>query len=194
MIEKLELIDRQLLLFFNGLHTPLLDPIMWFISATYTWVPLYLVLLFFTFRKASRSWWILLIGLIITIAASDLISVHCFKNVFLRYRPTYNLEIKDLIHIVNGYRGGQYGFISSHAANTFACATFVSFFFRTRWITFGMFLWASVVSFSRIYLGVHYPGDVACGALVGILVGYGGFYLYQVSQENERKVCKGIYR
>jgi undecaprenyl-diphosphatase len=190
MIEKLELIDRKLLLFLNGLHTPLFDHIMWVISATYAWIPLYLVLLFFMFRKASKNWWILLLTLIIAVSAADLISVHCFKNVFLRYRPTYNLEIKDLIHIVNGYRGGQYGFISSHAANTFACAMYVCLNFRKRWITLCIFFWAVVVSYSRIYLGVHYPADVVCGALVGIIVGGGSFYLYSLLKLKKENMAK----
>lgn len=178
MIERLELIDRHLLLYINGMHSPFFDSMMWNISKTAIWIPFYLIVLFFMFRKEAKNWWLLLITIILTIASADLVSVHCFKNVFLRYRPTHNLEIQNLIHLVKGYRGGQYGFISSHAANTFAVASLVSLLFQKWWIFFTMFIWATIVSYSRIYLGVHYPADVFVGAIVGVLLGILWGYAY----------------
>lgn len=179
MIEKLEQIDRTVFLFLNGLHTPFFDKVMWIISGTLTWLPLYIILLFFMIKADKRNWWLIIAAIAITIAAADLVSVHLFKNIFLRYRPSHNLEIQHLVHIVNGYRGGKYGFVSSHAANTFALATFVSFYFNKRWIAVSILLWAAIVSYSRIYLGVHYPSDIDCGGAIGVICGWGGYNLYE---------------
>lgn len=111
---------------------------------------------------------------VIVIILADQISVNLFKEVFLRLRPCHNPEIKDLVHTINGACGGKYGFVSSHASNTFALAVFVGSVFKKQveWMLFTMFLWAAIVSYSRIYVGVHYPGDVLVGALLGSLIGF----------------------
>jgi undecaprenyl-diphosphatase len=88
-----------------------------------------------------------------------------------RLRPTHNPEIADLIHVVNGYRGGLYGFVSSHSANAFAFVTFLSLFFRSRICTIVFVIWAVLMAYSRVYLGVHYVGDIVCGAILGVFVG-----------------------
>jgi len=129
--------------------------------------------------------WILLsVGILITL--SDQLSVHVFKNVFLRYRPTHNLNLEGLVHTVNEYYGGQYGFISSHAANTFALATFISLLLQKhyKYITVLLFAWAAFISYSRIYLGVHYPADVAVGALFGTALALAvyKFYIYSMNR------------
>ena len=111
---------------------------------------------------------------------ADQISVKVFKEGFERLRPSHNPEIKDLIHTVKGYRGGQFGFVSSHAANTFAMAFFTSKLFRNRYYSWFIFIWAAVVSYSRIYLGVHYPLDIIGGALLGMLLGYLVFIPYRM--------------
>lgn len=115
----------------------------------------------------------------IGILLSDKISVYAFKDVFERFRPCHNLELKDLIHTVNGKCGGTFGFVSSHAANTFMFASLSSLFLRKYWFVFFIFFWAALVSYSRIYLGVHYPLDIAGGALLGILIGGLIFKLYK---------------
>ena len=179
MCETLESIDRQLLLLINGWNSPFFDSVMWFISGKFTWLPLYAVLLWLVIRKTGRNWWIALIGIALTVALADSISVHCFKNVVMRYRPTHNLELEGVLHIVNGYHGGWYGFVSSHAANTFGVATFICLVLKHKAAWIGLMAWVALVCYSRIYIGAHYPADIACGGLLGALCGYAAFRLYQ---------------
>ena len=101
-----------------------------------------------------------------------------------RLRPTHNPEIADLIHTVNGYRGGRYGFVSSHAANAATFVTFTALVFRNRFYTILLTLWAFLTAYSRVYLGVHYVGDVLCGALVGVLVGVGVYAVFKSKVES----------
>lgn len=178
MIEKLELLDRNLFLLLNSPHSDLLDTIMWYISTTFLWIPLYAFFLFYAFKKGNWKFTLyLLLGVIACVALADLLSVHAFKNVFERHRPTHNLDIMDQVKTVlrpNGeeYRGGLYGFVSSHAANVSAIATFVILSFKhinKKWWLLA--LWAVLIMYSRIYLGVHYPSDILGGSLLGITIG-----------------------
>ncbi|MCF6240056.1 MAG: phosphatase PAP2 family protein [Bacteroidales bacterium] len=178
MLEKLIEIDTQLFLFLNGIHSPFWDTIMWYTSATATWVPLYALVLFFIFKEYKWKGFVPLIFLVLLVFAADKISVHAFKNFFERLRPCHNQDIANLVHIIREHCGGQYGFVSSHAANTFAFASFTSLFFRNKKYTWFIFIWAAFVSYSRIYLGVHYPGDIMGGALLGWIIGYLLYQLY----------------
>lgn len=182
IIEQIEAFDRQLFLKINGMHQPWLDQAMYYMSEAVVWIPVYLILLYLIARTYDRKvmlWSLLGVALVITLG--DRISVELFKEVFMRYRPTHNLEIGDLVHTVNGYRGGKYSFVSSHATNFFGIATFVSLLIRKKfpkaipWII----LWAALIGYTRVYLGVHYPADVACGTLLGILIGYLVYRLFK---------------
>jgi len=170
MIETLLNWDTQFFLFLNGLNSPFWDPIMVFASGKLTWLPFYLLLIFFIAKKHGWKtlWWLVAIALVIV--ASDQISVGLFKNVFQRLRPCHTPDINGLVHLV-GKCGGKFGFVSSHAANTFGVAVFLSLLFRNKWATLGLISWAAFVSYSRIYLGVHFPGDILCGALLGAGIG-----------------------
>lgn len=179
MLAFIEHIDRQLLLLINGWNSPLWDVIMIAFTETYFWIPFYLLLLFLLYRKQMSHIWLSLLFIGLMIVAADQISVHGFKNVFLRYRPCYNLELEGYLHLVDGKCGGIYGFVSSHAANTFALAGFLSFIFNQKWWIAGLIFWASLVSYSRVYLGVHYPLDVIGGAMLGLVLGAIFYYLYQ---------------
>ena len=180
LMNKLESIDRAIVLFLNGLHTPLLDEIMWFLSGRFSLIPLYLLLLILL--KSQNSWkntFIILSGLTLSILLADQISVHLFKNGFERYRPSHNEELKHLLHFYEVkpgefYTGGKYGFVSSHAANFFAMIAFIYPFYKEKknWILAGLILVGILVAISRIYLGVHYFSDVLIGAALGILVGF----------------------
>jgi len=179
MIEYLEHIDQQLFIFLNGIHSPFFDTIMWFISGKFSWIPLYAVLLFFMLKKEGKFKWYALLAIVVLITLSDQISNHFFKEVFLRYRPSHNFDLQDNVHLVNNYRGGKYGFVSSHAANSFALATFLAFIFKNKYVFIGLLFWSVVVSYSRVYLGVHYPADVVCGGLIGSVVALFVYFVYQ---------------
>jgi undecaprenyl-diphosphatase len=171
-LESLLQFDTWLFLLLNGLHADWMDPVMYFISGKLTWIPFYALLLIFVIKKYGiKSLYIIgAIALLVTLC--DQISVQGFKNVFERLRPCHNPEIASLVHLVNDHCGGQYGFVSSHATNTFGVAIFMGRMLKSEKNTWAMVLliWASVVSYSRIYLGVHYPLDVVCGALLGGLI------------------------
>jgi undecaprenyl-diphosphatase len=179
-MNKLESIDRAIVLFVNGLHTPLLDEIMWFLSGRLSLLPLYLLLLvLLKFQNTWKNTAIILVGLIVAIFLADQISVHLFKNGFERYRPSHNEELKHLLHFYEVkpgeyYQGGKYGFVSSHAANFFAMIAFIFPFYKEKknWILAGLILVGILVAISRIYLGVHYFSDVLVGAALGILIGF----------------------
>jgi undecaprenyl-diphosphatase len=172
MIEFLSNIDTKLFLLLNGFNSPFWDTVMWHISGKLTWVPLYLLLVFFIAKKYGwRTLWILL-AIALVVAASDQLSVHLFKNVFERLRPCHNPDLKDLVHVVNRC-GGKYGFVSSHAANTFGVAVFLLMLFKKHWFSFAILFWAALVSYSRIYLGVHYLADVIVGGMLGAAIGFG---------------------
>jgi undecaprenyl-diphosphatase len=169
MLEALNRIDQQWLLWLNGHYSAFFDQFMYTVSDKYVWIPLYAVMLGFIIRKYRwKSVWIIL-GVIVLITLSDQIA-NLLKSGVKRFRPCKDPEIGHLVHLVNNYCRSSYGFVSGHAANTFALATFISLLFRNKWVTMGLVFWAMVVSYSRIYLGVHYPGDVIGGALVGVLL------------------------
>lgn len=171
--------DTQLFLFLNSKHNAFFDNLMFWLSNKYIWIPLYLFFSYLVYKHVGKRIWLVIIAVTILILLSDQISVHAFKYTFIRYRPCHNLLIQSQIHL-NGDCGGIYGFISSHAANTFALAMFLGLFFKNKIYYFGIFifLWAALVSYSRIYNGVHYPADVAVGAIVGMGIGVTVYKLY----------------
>lgn len=167
-------LDTELFLFLNGLHLDWLDPVMTFISGKITWAPFYIVLLFLIIKNYKKQSVLIIIGVILLIICSDQISSGIFKPIFERPRPCHNEAIKDLVYLPNGHCGGAYGFISSHACNCFALAVFIThvlkrYYKKIAWV---MFVWAALVAYSRIYMGVHYPGDIIVGAIVGMIVGF----------------------
>ncbi len=172
-METITNIDSDLFLFLNGLHVDWLDKVMIAITQMWVWVPLYLLLIYWTVKQyGKRCWWVFLaVGVVVL--CSDQLSAHVCKPLFQRLRPCYNPDLQDLIYLPKGMAGGRYGFVSSHAANTFAVAAFLTAALHKnyKWIGIVLYFWAFISSYSRIYLGFHYPGDILCGALLGILIG-----------------------
>jgi len=173
MLEWLKFIDTRVFLAINGAHNGFFDFVMFWASDRLIWIPLYLFLAYLLFRHYRRRAWILLLFAGLAITLSDQTSVHLFKQVFQRLRPCHEPSVSQLVHLVNGKCGGMYGFISSHAANSFALATYLSLLLgkKIRGFTILMLAWALLLCYSRVYLGVHYPGDVIVGAIWGAGIG-----------------------
>lgn len=176
----LERLDQQLFLFLNSLNSPFWDQVMHAISGKVIWVPLYLAILIVLGIKYKRKFLVILLFIILAATLADQTSV-LFKNLVQRLRPCHEPSLEGLIHLVNGECGGKFGFASSHAANSFNVALISLLFIKKRWYTISIILWALVVGYSRIYLGVHYPGDMICGLLLGALIGWSIYKLYELT-------------
>lgn len=160
--------DKELFLFLNSFHNDFWDTIMLFVTRKETWVPFYIVIIFFIIKNYRSKSLLILIFLAITIIASDQLSV-LLKETIQRLRPVHDSSIGHLVHNILK-KGGLYGFVSSHATNSFAIFVFTSRVFKNRYYSFLLFCWALLVSYSRIYIGVHYPLDILGGMILGGLL------------------------
>lgn len=174
MLEKLNDLDTQLFLLINGEHNSFFDPIMYWTSDKLFWVPFYAFLLYIIIREYKKKsvYIVLCIAFLITIC--DQTASHLIKNVVKRLRPSHEPSLENLVHLSKAGSGGQYGFISSHSANAFGLATFLIILLpkKYNWLKCVLTFWALLIAYSRIYNGVHYPGDVIVAGLLGILYGY----------------------
>jgi undecaprenyl-diphosphatase len=166
-------IDTNLFLFLNGIHSPAFDTIFAWITNKKSWIPLYLLLFFITALKFKWKTVFIALAIGLLVLMADKISVLLFKEVFERLRPCHNPDITNIVHIIDGHCGGKYGFVSSHAANSFAVAVFSGFLLKNhyKFILPILLFWATLVSYSRVYVGVHYPGDILFGGILGCIIG-----------------------
>lgn len=174
MLDQLKALDTKVFLYFNNLGTEFWDPFWIKVSEVGIWVPFYallIVLLFYVLKPKSAAWALLIIAL--NVVATDQGSVRLFKQQFERPRPCHEPELQDQMRLVKSSCGGKYGFVSSHASNTFGLAMLLGLILKKRlkWMPALLFFWAAMVAYSRVYLGVHYPADILGGALLGILIG-----------------------
>ena len=172
MIEYLNDIDTDALLAVNGLHDLFQDAFWWMVSAKWSSLLMVLALVWILLHQNRRHALLVLAMLVLAVLMADQVSSGLIKHLVERLRPTHDPSLESMVHVINGYRGGLYGFVSSHAANFFAVSTFLSLVMRQRWVAFSLFTWALLQCYSRMYLGVHYPGDILGGIVVGVLAGW----------------------
>lgn len=179
MIEYLEAIDIEIFKALNAHYNAYFDQFMWLVSSRLAWIPMCLALIYVVFRNNWRNGVAALILVALTITVCDQIASGVIKHAVERLRPTRTEELMGMVHTVKGYIGGMYGFVSSHAANSFGVAMLLALLFGNKVFTWLIFVWAATLSYSRIYLGVHFPGDILGGAIVGILAAIALHWLYE---------------
>ena len=179
LFDQLIAFDKQLLLQVNGSESLYLDRLIRILTNAVTWIPLYISLFYIVIRNNETATKILLVlagaGLCVFFAGSldDMI----VKPTVARWRPTHDPEIGLLVDIVDGYRGGKYGFFSAHAANTFSIAVYFCWLVRSKLLSLALVLWSFTNCYTRLYLGVHYPGDILVGLTWGFIVGTAVYFL-----------------
>lgn len=193
-MEEIIQFDKQLLLMVNGSDSLFMDHLILFLTNAKTWIPMYVGLLYVVIKSNKTYRDVLLIiaaaGLCVLLAGG--LDDWFVKPLVARWRPTHDPEIGSLVDVANGYRGGNYGFFSAHAANTFSIAVFFSLLMRQRMLTFFLVGWSLINCYTRLYLGVHYPGDIAVGLLWGGFVGWFVHWLYcrvTIPAKYEMRLC-----
>ncbi len=189
-MEQLLQFDTDLLLAINGWHSLFFDNFMWNISEKLTWIPLYIVLIACLVKRYGKQsiWFVLAFGACVGLA--DFISSGIIKELVMRPRPTREPDLEGVLHLVNGYRSGRYGFVSSHAANTVSICLLFSLIWRDWRATLSLSLFAALNCYSRMYLGVHYPGDILGGLMVGTLVALGIYAILQKTPYIQKRIKK----
>lgn len=179
MVEKILIYERDLFFMLNGSDSPFLDRFMWLFSGKAVWLPLAaFILLVLVYKKKWRESLLILLAIVLVITLCDQFASHLCKPLFTRFRPTHHPDFMDQVRTVFDYRGGKYGFVSSHAANAFGFATFMSLLFRNRLFTWTIFIWAALTAYTRIYLGVHFISDIVPGTIAGLFFGGLVYWLY----------------
>lgn len=173
ILDAIREIDQSLLLFLNSFHNSFWDKVNVLWTSKEIWYPFYALLLYFIIKKYRRNSIYIIIILALAIAVSDQFS-GLIKDLTQRLRPSHDPNLNGLIHNVLN-KGGLYGYFSAHAANSFTVAAFTTFLFRNRWYSILIFIWAIVVSYTRIYLGLHFPLDILTGCIWGILTGFAAY-------------------
>lgn len=187
MFDKLEKFDIDLFFAINSRHNSFFDVVFYWISNAWVWVPVYVLLAYFlikVFGVKTAIFQIVLIGLMVLLA--DFISVQVFKNNVARYRPSHNEIYGSLVHLVNNHKGGIYSFVSSHAVNFTVWAVMIFSIFKqknnSKWLWLFLLI-PFLVGYTRIYLGVHYPFDVICGIILGIIMAMIGLLIYNNTKD-----------
>lgn len=179
MLEYLQSIDTQWLLAINGTHCTYMDSFMWTVSKSYSWALIAIAALVMGCRRGWKDALLLVVAIAVAVLLADQVSSGIIKNLVERPRPTHEPGLEGLVHIVRDYRGGMYGFVSSHAANSFAVALVVGLMYKHRAALGALMAWACLQCYSRMYLGVHYPGDILGGTLVGLAAGLAAYWTWR---------------
>ncbi len=177
MFEALIDIDKSFLVAINNCNSPFFDDFFYIFSGKKIWLFVAMIIIAFIVKNYKKDSWIVLVFVAILIVLADQISSGIIKPFVERLRPTHEPTLEGLLHIVHNELGGGYSFVSSHATNAFAFAVFSSLLFKNRIYSIAISLWATATIYSRMYLGVHYPLDVLCGLLLGMMIGVVLFFV-----------------
>lgn len=179
MLHTIKAFDERLFLYLNSLHNPFFDNVMWLFSDKFFWIPLYAWFLWLLYKKFPTKYWTVLIAVGLMILFTDQFC-NLSKHTFMRLRPTHESHLEGIVHTVNNYKGGLYSFYSGHSSNAFAVALFIiiTLSAKRRYIIPIALGYAVLTAYSRIYLGVHYPGDILVGAITGSILGTLFAYLH----------------
>lgn len=196
LLSMLKAMDTMVFLTVNSHHNAYFDSVMWLVSGKLIWVPMYVSLFFVLLKNYSyKVVFAILLAIGVVILFTDSFTAQVIRPWVCRLRPS-NLDnpMSSMVHVVDGYRGGAYGFPSNHASNTWGLAFFITFLFRRYKLTFFFFLWALLVCYSRMYLGVHYFGDLLIGGLLALAGASTVFYVFRkVSGDTRLQKVKFIY-
>ena len=196
LLSMLKAMDTMVFLTVNSHHNAYFDSVMWLVSGKLIWVPMYVSLFFVLLKNYSyKVVFAILLAIGVVILFTDSFTAQVIRPWVCRLRPS-NLDnpMSSMVHIVDGYRGGAYGFPSNHASNTWGLAFFITFLFRRYKLTFFFFLWALLVCYSRMYLGVHYFGDLLIGSLLALTGASTVFYVFRkVSGDTRLQKLKFLY-
>lgn len=173
MIDYFNQLDTSVFLFFNGMHASFLDNVMMLFTGRFMWIPMYAALLLVIIRTCgNKSAFIYLLAIAAAITLTDQTCASIIRPAVERLRPSNpDNPLSELTRVVDDYRGGSYGFPSCHSANSFALASFMAMLIANRGLRIFIFTWALLNSYTRLYLGVHYPGDLLTGAIIGSVFG-----------------------
>ncbi len=179
MVEKILIYERDAFFALNGSDSAFLDRFMWIFTGKAVWLPLaFLILVVLIYKKNWRESLLILLAIGLVVTLCDQFASHVCKPIFTRFRPTHHPDFMDQVKTVFGYRGGLYGFISSHAANAFGFATLMALILRDKLFGWTIFFWAALTAYTRVYLGVHFISDIVPGAIAGVFFGYITYKLY----------------
>lgn len=178
MLDSLSFFDKELTLHINSCFSDFFDLFFYMFTSTSVWIPLYVVLACMIFSKQGPRGLVTIFFIAMLILVADQLASGLLKPMVERFRPSHDPVMQYMVHLVNGKRGGLYGFASSHAANTFALTTFLALVVRSRYLSWTMIIWALLNSYSRVYMGLHYVGDIVCGALIGVVAAAVAYELY----------------
>lgn len=191
MTQELLSLDHELMQWFNAPahHTLALDQFFYAVSKIFIWLPTFLLLLYMIIKTKKKESILIILGIVLVFFITDRITSGFMKPFFERARPSHDPAIMDLLSYAFNYKGGAYGFPSSHAGNSFAIATFLTLLFRNKLLGFTIFSWAALCSYSRMYLGVHFPSDILVGLTLGILFGWFSYWLYSSIMKKKFPNC-----
>ena len=179
MLEKLLQIDKDLLLYLNGINSPFWDNFFWIYTDVFIWIPFYILIAAAIIYRQHTKGLLTLLCLALVIVLCDQISCTIIKETVERLRPSHEPDLEGIVRLLHNKKSGQFSFVSAHAANTFGLAMFTTLIFKKWSYGIFIFIWAAFNSYTRIYMGLHYPGDILGGIILGILISFLVYLLYK---------------